>query len=126
MSDKKSAVKIFKNHEDKSLQKAEVNFSVFSEDVLEMKKVVDKPEEYYTEGDPISFTISLKNTGDKVITNFKLKDELEEYIKPFGDNYKVVSSKGQITSYHNPITVEGITLAPKETMTVKITGVIEE
>ena len=90
MSDKKSAVKIFKNYEDKSLQKAEVNFSVFSEDVLEMKKVVDKPEEYYTEGDPISFTISLKNTGDKVITNFKLKDELEDYIKPFGDNYKHV------------------------------------
>jgi uncharacterized repeat protein (TIGR01451 family) len=125
MNNKTSTVKIFKNHEDKSLQKAEANFSVFSEDVLEMKKIVDKPEEYYTEGDPISFTISLKNTGDKVITNFKLKDELEDYIKPFGDNYKVVASKGQITSYHNPITIEGITLAPKEVMTVKITGVIE-
>ena len=125
MNNKTSTVKVFKNREDKSLQKAEVNFSVFSEDVLEMKKTVDKPEEYYTEGDPISFTISLKNTGDKVITNFKLKDELEEYIKPFGDNYKVVASKGQITSYHNPIVIEGITLAPKEVMTVKITGVIE-
>ena len=65
MSNKTSTVKIFKNHEDKSLQKAEANFSVFSEDVLEMKKTVDRPEEYYTEGDPISFTISLKNTGDK-------------------------------------------------------------
>ena len=125
MSNKTSAVKIFKNHEDKSLQKAEVKFSVFSEDVLEIKKTVDKPDEYYTEGDSISFTISIKNNGDKVVNNFKLKDELEEYIKPFGDNYKVVSSKGQITSYQNPIIVEGITLAPKEMMTVKITGVIE-
>ena len=125
MNNKTSAVKIFKNNEDKSLQKAEVKFSVFSEDVLEIKKTVDKPDEYYTEGDLISFTISIKNNGDKVINNFKLKDELEEYIKPFGDNYKVVSSKGQITSYQNPIIVEGITLAPKEMMTVKITGVIE-
>ena len=56
---------------------------------------------------------------------YRYKDELEDYIKPFGDNYKVVASKGQITSYHNPITIEGITLAPKETMTVKITGIIE-
>lgn len=125
MNNKTSTVKVFKNSEDKSLQKAEANFSIFSEDVLEMKKIVDKPEEYYTTGDPISFTISLKNIGDKIITNFKLKDELEEYIKPFDDNFKVVSSKGQITSYHNPITIEGITLAPKEVMTIKITGIIE-
>lgn len=125
MNNKTSAVKIFKNNEDKSLQKAEVKFSVFSEDVLEIKKTVDKPDEYYIEGDLISFTISIKNNGDKLVNNFKLKDELEEYVKPFGDNYKVVSSKGQITSYQNPIIVEGITLAPKEMMTVKITGIIE-
>jgi hypothetical protein len=37
-----------------------------------------------------------------------------------------VTSKGQITSYHHPIIVEGITLAPNELMTVKITGVIVE
>lgn len=126
MNNKTSSVKIFKNDEEKTLKKAEANFSVFSEGVLEMTKIVDKPEEYYTEGDIISFTISLKNKGDKVITDFKLRDDLEEFVKPFGDNYKVVTSKGQITSYHHPIVIEGITLAPNEKMDVKITGVITE
>ena len=64
--------------------------------------------------------------GDKTITDFKLKDDLEDYIKPIGDTYKVVASKGQIVSYTKPIIVEGITLAPKEEMTIKITGIIEE
>ena len=126
MNNKTSTVKIFKNNEEKTLKKAEANFSVYSEGVLEMRKIVDKPEEYYTEGDSISFTITLKNTGDKTITDFKLKDDLEEFVMPFGDNYKVVSSKGQITSYHHPIIIEGITLAPNELMTVKITGIIVE
>ena len=70
--------------------------------------------------------IVLKNIGDKIITDFKLKDDLEDFIKPMGDTYKVVASKGQIVSYSKPIIIEGITLAPKEEMRVKITGIIEE
>lgn len=126
MNNKISEVKIFKNNEVNTLKKAEANFSVYSEGVLSLKKSVDKPEEYYVDGDSISMNIVLKNIGDKIITDFKLKDDLEDFIKPMGDTYKVVASKGQIVSYSKPIIIEGITLAPKEEMRVKITGIIEE
>lgn len=125
MNNKISEVKIFKNSEVNTLKKAEANFSVYSEGVLSLKKSVDKPEEYYVDGDSINLNIVLKNIGDKTITDFKLRDELEEFIKPMGETYKVVSSKGQIISYSKPIVIEGITLAPNEEMTVKITGLIE-
>ena len=124
MNNKTSGVKLFKNSDTSSLKNAEAKFSVFSEGVLELKKVVDKPDEYYVEGDTISFDIVLKNVGDKTITNFKLQDDLEDFVMPFGDNFKVTASKGQIVSYARPIIIEGITLAPKETLIVKITGVI--
>ena len=124
MNNKSSGVKLFKHNEENSLKKAEANFSVFSEGVLELIKIVDKPEEYYVSGDEISFDIVLKNIGNKVITDFKLKDDLEEFIQPFGENFKVIASQGQIVSYTKPIIIEGITLAAGETMTVKITGVV--
>lgn len=126
MNNKISAVKIFKNDEVNTLKKAEANFSVYSEGVLSLKKFVDKPDEYYVDGDSISLNIRLKNIGDKTITDFKLRDDLEDFIKPIGETYKVISSKGQIVSYSKPIIIEGITLAPKEEMTVRITGLIEE
>lgn len=124
MNNKTSEVKLFKHDEDLSLKKAEANFSVYSEGVLEMKKIVDKPEEYYVTGDTISFDIVLKNVGDKTITDFKLKDSLEDFVLPLNESFSVTSSKGQITSYSKPIIIEGITLAPKETLTVKIKGII--
>ena len=124
MNNKISEVKLFKNSEVNTLKKAEANFSVYSEGVLSLTKAVDKPEEYYVDGDSINLNIILKNIGDKIITDFKLKDDLEDFIKPIGETYKVVSSKGQIISYAKPIIIEGITLAPKEEMTVKITGLI--
>ena len=126
MNNKTSGVKLFKNSEVNTLKQAEANFSVYSEGVLALNKFVDKPEEYYVDGDSINMFIMLKNVGDKTITDFKLKDDLEDFIKPFGETYKVVASKGQIKSYEKPIIIEGITLAPKEEMTVKITGVIEK
>lgn len=125
MNKKISEVKLFKNNEVNTLKKAEADFSVYSEGVLSLNKFVDKPDEYYVDGDPINLFIILKNVGDKIITDFKLKDDLEDFIKPMGETYKVVASKGQIVSYTKPIVIEGITLAPKEEMTVKITGLIE-
>jgi hypothetical protein len=77
MNNKISGVKLFKNSEEKTLKQAEAGFSVYSEGVLELRKIVDKPEEYYVEGDQISFDIVLKNIGDKVITDFKLKDDMD-------------------------------------------------
>ena len=125
MNNKSSGVKLFKNSEANSLKQAEANFSVFSEGVLALNKFVDKPDEYYVDGDPINMFIIIKNVGDKTVTDFKLKDDLEDFIKPMGETYKVIASKGQIKSYEKPIVIEGITLAPKEEMTVKITGLIE-
>ena len=92
----------------------ETNFSLFSTNVLEFTKTVDRPDEYYVEGDLIHFTINLKNVGDKRITNFVLKDELESCVKTFDGSYKVNSSIGEVKSYCNPVVVEKITLDPNQ------------
>ena len=68
MNNKTSGVKLFKNSEVNTLKQAEANFSVYSEGVLALNKFVDKPEEYYVDGDSINMFIILKNVGDKTIT----------------------------------------------------------
>lgn len=120
--DKTNVVKLFKHSGVDSLKEAVSNYSVFSDDVLELTKTVDKPDEYYVEGDEITFTIKIKNNGDKKITNFILRDQVEEFIVPFDGGYKVLSNIGHVQSYFNPIVVENITLNPCEEMFVKITG----
>ena len=87
MNNKSSGVKLFKNNEGNALKTAEASFSVFSEGVLALNKFVDKPYEYYVDGDPINMFIIIKNVGDKTVTDFKLKDDLEDFIKPIGDSH---------------------------------------
>ena len=117
-------VDLFKNSNVGALSTTQTNFSLFSTDVLEFTKTVDRPDEYYVEGDLINFTIKLKNTGDKRITNFVLKDELESCVKTFDGSYKVNSSIGEIKSYANPVIVERITLDPSQEATITITGLV--
>ena len=117
-------VDLFKNSNVGALSTTQTNFSLFSTDVLEFTKTVDRPDEYYVEGDLINFTIKLKNTGDKRITNFVLKDELESCVKTFDGSYKVNSSIGEIKSYAKPVIVERITLDPSQEATITITGLV--
>ena len=117
-------VDLFKNSNVGALHTTETNFSLFTTNVLEFTKTVDRPDEYYVEGDLIHFTIKLKNTGDKRITNFVLKDELESCVKTFDGSYKVNSSIGEVKSYANPVIVERITLDPNQEATITITGLM--
>lgn len=125
MNKKISLVKVLKNEEAvKVLKEASTDFCVFSSDVVEFTKEIDRPADYYVEGDEITFTIKLKNVGDKRIVNFTLKDELEELVLPFEAGYKVNAAVGQIASYAKPVTINNITLKPQEEAVVTITGII--
>lgn len=125
MNKKTSLVKVLKNSEAvKVLKEASTDFCIFSSDVVEFNKVIDRPNDYYVEGDEITFTINLKNIGEKRIVNFTLKDELEEFVLPFEAGYKVSTTTGQIASYAKPVMINNITLKPNEVATIVITGVI--
>ena len=125
MNKKTSAVKIMKSAESvKVLKEASTEFCVFGGDVVDFNKSVDRPDDYYVEGDEITFTITLKNIGEKSIINFALKDELEEFVLPFEEGFRVNTTIGQITSYDNPVTVNYITLKPEEEAIILITGII--
>ena len=125
MNKKTSLVKVLKNPEAvKVLKEAGTDFCVFSSQVVDFSKVIDRENDYYVEGDEITFTIRLKNVGDKRIVNFTLKDELEEIVLPFEDGYKVNTTTGQIASYAKPVLINNITLKPQEEAVVTITGII--
>ena len=125
MNKKTSLVKVLKNPDSvKVLKEVGVDFCVFSSDVVEFSKTIDRQNDYYVEGDEITFTIKLKNVGDKRIVNFTLKDELEELVLPFESGYKVNTTHGQIASYDKPVVINNITLKPQEEATITITGVI--
>lgn len=117
-------VGLSKNSNVGTLTSAETNFSLFGDNVLEFNKTVDRPDEYYVEGDLIHFTITMKNIGDKRIRDFVLKDEMEACVKPFDGSYKVTTSLGEVRSYSNPVIVDKITLEPNQEVKVVITGTI--
>lgn len=117
-------VGLSKNSNAGTLTSAETNFSLFGDNVLEFNKTVDRPDEYYVEGDLIHFTITMKNIGDKRIRDFVLKDEMEACVKPCDGAYKVTTSLGEVRSYSNPVIVDKITLEPNQEVKVVITGTI--
>ena len=125
MNKKTSFTMILKNEDSvKVLKDVAVDFSIFSAETIELIKVVDRPNDYYVEGDEITFTINLKNIGDKRIVNFTLKDDLEEFVLPIEEGYKVSTTHGQIASYQKPVVINNITLKPNEEATIVIKGVI--
>jgi uncharacterized repeat protein (TIGR01451 family) len=125
MNKKTSFTMVLKNEDSvKVLKDVSVDFSIFSAETIELTKVVDRPNDYYVEGDEITFTINLKNVGDKRIVNFTLKDELEEFVLPIEDGYRVSSTHGQIASYVKPVVINNITLKPGEVAQVVIKGII--
>ena len=127
MNKKTSLVKVLKNQDGiKSLKETTTDFCIFSSDVVDFKKTICRPDDYYVEGDEITFTIKLKNVGDKRIVNFTLKDELEEFVLPFEAGYVVSTTTGQIASYNKPVMINNITLKPDEEAVIAVTGLIAE
>lgn len=127
MNKKTSLVNILRNSEGvKALKEASIDFCVFNGDVVDFTKTICRPDDYYAEGDEITFTIKLKNIGEKRIVNFSLKDDLLDVVLPFEDGYKVTTTSGQIGSYNKPVMINHITLMPEEEAVVTITGVIGE
>ena len=125
MNKKTSLVKVLKNAEGiKTLKEASTDFCIFSSDVVDFSKTICRPDDYYVEGDEITFTIKLKNVGDKRIVNFTLKDELEEFVLPFEAGFVVTTTTGQIGSYNKPVMINNITLKPQEEAVVTIKGII--
>jgi uncharacterized repeat protein (TIGR01451 family) len=125
MNKKTSLVKILKNEDSEKVLKEVYNdFSIFSKDVIEIKKKHNRPNDYYIEGDTITFTITLKNVGDKRIVDFTLKDELEDLVLPIDDGYVISTSVGQIQSCNRPIIINNITLKPQEVAVITISGII--
>lgn len=125
MNKKTSLVKVLKNAEGiKTLKEASTDFCIFSGDVVDFSKTICRPDDYYVEGDEITFTIKLKNVGDKRIVNFTLKDELEEFVLPFEAGFVVTTTTGQIGSYNKPVMINNITLKPQEEAVVTIKGII--
>ena len=94
-----------------TLSSTETNFSLYKDNVIEFIKTVDRPNDYYVE-------------GDLRIVNFTLKDELEACVKPFDGSFKVTSSLGEVKNYGNPVVIDKITLEPNQEMTVVITGIV--
>ena len=126
MSKKTSSVKVLKNNKSvRALKDASVEFCVFSGDAVEFVKEIDRPDDYYVEGDEITFTIRLKNVGDKQLVDFSMQDEVDDLL-PFENGFKVCSTVGQIVSYDKPIKINNITLKPQEEAIIKITGLVGE
>lgn len=125
MSQNTGVVKVLKQAKStKVLKEGYALFEVFNSDLLELTKTVCKPDDYYIEGDEITFTIYLRNLGDKCLRDFSIVDELQSVIVPFDDGYHITCLNGNIEVEDNIITFSNLTLEPLEDMEITISGLI--
>ena len=104
---------------------ASVNFEVFPSGEITMTKTVDRESGFYLSGDPITFTITINNTGTTPVTGLYFRDVIDPSVIPaVGTNYVVTTTSGTITSYDNPVTVSDINIAAGSSVTITIAGVI--
>ncbi len=108
------------------LKNAKVEYDIFDSDILEVSKIVDRPDDYYFPGDIIIFTIKIKNNGTKILRNIKMTDVLDDIIEPINVNYEVISNYGEYVITDNIINVINITLEPKEEAIITIKAKIKD
>ena len=104
---------------------ATVNYDVFPSGEITMTKTVDRASGFYLSGDPITFTITITNTGTTPVTGLYFRDAIDASVIPAtGTNYIVTTTNGTITSYDNPVTVSDIDVAANGSVVITISGVI--
>lgn len=126
MSIKQNRVNVFRDLlSTKVLKSSDALYSIFTSDVLELTKTVDRPDDYYMEGDDITFNISIKNNGDKIVRNFVIKDEMEKTLLTVENNeYMVTATHGVIAQEDNIVIISELTLLPGEEALISISGLI--
>lgn len=116
---------VYKNSIQKPLGKSEVEFNICDGSVLIMNKTVDKVDECYFSGDKITFTITIKNNGNKKISGLKFSDEIPDEINPLDNNeYLISSTSGIISQNNHNVLIEQIVILASQTVTITITGVV--
>ena len=104
---------------------AEAIFETFDPELVEMTKVVDRPGEVYFSGDPITFTITINNNGDELLSGLRFTDTIDQAVNPIeGTNFIVNTTSGTITSQARNIIVDDINVPAGGNVVITITGII--
>ncbi len=127
MSIIKSLVNMKRDLESKvTLKSQETEFNVFTPDVVELQRVVDKPNDYYFEGDTLTYIITLKNNGIKRISNFTLRDSSVSVLDPMPNGYyEVITTNGEVTFDLDEVIISNITLDVGESLEIRISGIVK-
>ena len=104
---------------------AEAIFETFNPELIEMTKVVDRPNEVYFSGDPITFTITINNNGDELLSGLRFTDSVDEAVNTIeGSDFVVNASSGTITSDSRNVIVDNINIPAGGSVVITITGII--
>lgn len=118
------------------IDQANVTVHVIDAATLEISKVVDKPGEYYSQGDSITFTItiSLPSNAPAKLYGITFEDEVPIEVllpitTPFGVSITGTGgASGTIVSPtaagDNSVKITGIDLDPGDSVTITIAGTI--
>jgi len=108
------------------LQSGITDFEIFDDEILDIVKVTNKPNNYFFEGDTIIFTITIENTGTKTLEDLVFRDVIDTIVIPnTGTDFIVDSDFGTIESKTRNILITEITLEPDDICTITIEGVID-
>lgn len=127
MSIIKSLVNMKRDLESKvTLKSQETEFNVFTPNVVQLERVVDKPNDYYFEGDTLTYIITLKNNGIKRISDFTLRDTSVSVLDPMPNGYyEVITTNGEVTFDLDEVIISNITLDVGESLEIRISGIVK-
>lgn len=109
-----------------TLKSQETEFNVFTPNVVQLERVVDKPNDYYFEGDTLTYIITLKNNGIKRISDFTLRDTSVSVLDPMPNGYyEVITTNGEVTFDLDEVIISNITLDVGESLEIRISGIVK-